>query len=142
MRRFLPLAVCLAGFPMMAGAQAFTDSYWQLLAIDGVATDFRASLRIDKDNVLAGAAPCNRWSVSNRVPLPALKLVGIRATRMACDKLAEEAIFFDALELMTGVALDGERNLILTGPDGRSMEFVPDGADPQTETCKTCKAQN
>lgn len=138
MRPFLPLVLVLAGLPASAGAQAFTDRYWLLLAIDGVATDFRATLRIDKDNVLGGAAPCNRWQAMNQVKLPALDLGARRSTRMACDRMANETAFFEALDLMTEVALDGERNLILSGPDGRSMELVPDGSDISSETCKTC----
>jgi heat shock protein HslJ len=140
MRRFLPLVLVVA--PVMASAQTYTDAYWQLLAIDGTRTEARATLRIDKDNVLAGAAPCNRWSANNGSDLPALALGAIRSTRMACDRMAEEKAFFDALALMTTVALDGERNLILTGPDGRTMEFVPDKADSAVEACKTCAPKN
>jgi heat shock protein HslJ len=138
MRRSLLLAMSLLGAPVMTLAQIYTDAYWQLLAINGTRTEARATLRIDKDNVLAGAAPCNRWSGSNGAVLPALALGAIRSTRMACDRLAEEQAFFEALAQMTAVALEGERNLILSGPDGRTMEFVPDGADNASETCKTC----
>ena len=135
MRRLLALALALC--PAMAPAQTFTDIYWQLLAIDGQLTETPAKLRIDKDNVLAGAAPCNRWSAMNGVDLPGLSLGAIRSTRMACDKLAEEQAFFDALALMKTVTQDGERNLVLSGPDGRTMEFVLDRTDSQT-ACKTC----
>ncbi len=138
MRRFLPLAAFLSAFPAMAGAQAYTNTYWQLLAIDGVATEFRATLRIDTDNVLAGAAPCNRWMAHNGPDLPALLLGKIRSTRMACDRMADETVFFDALARMTEVALNGARNLILTGPDGHRMEFIPEGSDPGAEACLTC----
>jgi heat shock protein HslJ len=137
MRRFLALALALALGPTIAAAQTFTGIYWELLAIDGKVIDARATLRIDDDNVLAGAAPCNRWSASNRVPLPALQLGGIRSTRMACDKLAVETTFFDALAAMTEVKMDGTRNLILTGPDGRSMEFVREVMNSLT-VCTTC----
>lgn len=140
MRRPLVLALVLALLvaPLMATSQTYTDSYWQLLAMDGTRTTARATLRIDKDNVLAGAAPCNRWSATNGADLPALALGPVRSTRMACDKLAQEQAFFTALALMTAVAMDGERSLILSGPQGRTMEFVPDGADSATQTCKTC----
>ena len=138
MRCCLPLAFFLAVTPVVAPAQTYTDAYWQLLAIDGTRTEARATLRIDKDNVLAGAAPCNRWMAMNGPDLPALALGVIRSTKMACDRLAEEQAFFDALTQMTEVALAGERNLILSGPYGRTMEFVPDGADNGAETCRTC----
>lgn len=135
MRRLLALALTL--FPAMAPAQTYTGIMWELLAIDGQPTDIRARLRIDVDNVLAGSAPCNRWSVNNGAPLPNLDLLRIRTTRMACDRLAEEQTFLDAMFAMKTVALDGDNNLILTGPDGRSLEFVPDRTDAQA-VCKTC----
>ncbi len=132
MRRLLILALTL--LPSMSPAQTITGIDWQLLAIDGVVTDTSATLRIEADGTLAGAAPCNRWSTMNAATLPALQLRGIRATRMACDKLAEEQVFFDALSAMTRLEPDGDRNLVLTGPDGRSMEFVI-----ERPVCKTCK---
>lgn len=135
-RLFVPvLALALTLLPSMTPAQTLTGIEWQLLAIDGVVTETRATLLIGEDGSLAGAAPCNRWSSTNAATLPALELRGIRATRMACDKLEEEQAFFDALSMMTSLEPDGERNLVLTGPDGRSMEFVI-----ERTVCKTCKA--
>lgn len=99
--------------------------------------DAEATLRIEDDGNISGHAPCNRWSTANRAPLPALKPGGIRATRMACDKLAEEQVFFDALTKMTEARLEGDRTLILTGPDGRSMEFATDRMNSLT-VCTTC----
>ena len=135
MRFLAPLFLVLAMTP--AQAQSLTGTDWQLLAIDGIVIDAEATLRIQEDGSIGGKAPCNRWSVMNRATLPALDIQAIRATRMACDKLAEEQAFFDALALMTAAALDGDHSLILTGADGRSMEFVLDRADSQT-VCKTC----
>jgi heat shock protein HslJ len=138
MRR-LALILTTALMPSMSLAQTPVGTDWQLLAIDGVVLDMTvsASLRIEEDGRIGGKAPCNSWSAQNGTDLPALSLKGIRATRMACDQLAEEQQFFDALSQMTNLALDGEKNLILTGPDGRSMEFVTDRMNSLT-TCKTC----
>ena len=136
--RLFPLLVAFAMTACTAQAQDPSEVpagvEWQLLAIDGAVTDTSATLRIEEDGTLAGAAPCNRWSSVNGAELPALELRGIRATRMACDKLDEEQAFFNALSLMTTLAPDGERNLVLTGPDGRSMEFVI-----ERTVCKTYK---
>lgn len=118
-------------------AQSITDTEWQLLAIDGQITDMPAMLVFDTSGRVSGRAPCNRWFASNTATLPAVALSPIGATKMACDRLADEQTFFDALAGMQSAALDGDRNLILSGPDGRSMEFVPDLADGQT-VCKTC----
>lgn len=132
MRCLVILALTL--LPSMTPAQTVTEIEWQLLAINGAVTESGTTLRIEADGTLAGAAPCNRWSSANAATLPALQLRGIRATRMACDKLAEEQVFFDVLSAMTAMALDGDRNLVLTGPDGRSMEFVV-----ERTVCRTCK---
>lgn len=129
-------AVLLAVIPALAGAQSYTGTTWRLLAIDGTLVEARSTLRIDVDNVLAGAAPCNRWQAMNGQPLPALQLGAIRSTRMACDQMAAETVFFNALALMTTVEQVGE-SLILTGPDSKTMEFVPDAADP-APACTTC----
>ena len=138
MRRLLSLAFALALVPAMSSAQdpalTITGIDWQLLALDGQVTDAPATLRLEADGTLAGAAPCNRWSAMNTATLPTLTLSPIRATRMACDRLDDEQVFFAALSAMTAMAPDGERNLILTGPDGRSMEFVI-----ERTVCKTCK---
>ena len=138
MRR-LALILTTIMLPTMSPAQSMTGTDWQLLAIDGVVLDMTvsATLRIEDDGSIGGKAPCNSWSSKNGADLPALSLKGIRATRMACEKLAEEQSFFDALSPMTEVALDGDSNLVLTGPDGRSMEFVTDRMNSLT-TCKTC----
>lgn len=135
MRRFL--ALVLAVMPTLAPAQTMTGLDWQLLAIDGIRTDAQASLRIEDDGAISGRAPCNRWSVANGAVLPALALAGIRATRMACDRLDDEQAFFDALSVMTALQAEGDSTLILTGPDGRSMEFVRDATD-SAAPCITC----
>lgn len=137
MRRHLALALALTLMPDLAPAQSVTAIDWQLLAIDGKVTDMRATLRIEEDGTLTGFAPCNRWTSSNGAAFPALQLRGIRATRMACDKLEDEKQFFNALSQMTTLQADGAHNLVLTGPDGRTMEFVIDPMNSLT-TCKTC----
>lgn len=135
MRHLITLAFSV--IPAMSTAQTPIGIDWQLLAIDGILFDARASLRIEADGAMRGRAPCNIWGSSNRAALPKLKLGAIRATRMASDRMAEEQAFFDALALMTDARLDDSRTLILTGPDGRSMEFVTYRTASQT-TCKTC----
>lgn len=136
MRRLIALALLLV--PTISPAQTITGVYWELLAIDGKAIDFRATLRIDDDNVLAGAAPCNRYSGNSMAELPALKLGALRSTRMACEGLANEEAYFDALAVMTAITTDGDDTLILTGPENRTMEFVPEGTVGQS-VCKTCR---
>ena len=140
MHRLFPLALAMTVVPGMVPAQTITGIDWQLLAIDGavVGFDIVATLRIEADGTITGQAPCNTFGSKNQGTLPALSLGGIRATRMACDKLAEEQAFFDALSQMTTLAPDGSSNLILTGPGWQTMEFVTDRMN-SLATCKTCK---
>ena len=128
--------------PLASLAEPIQDLDWQLLAIDGLLVDasVTASLRIDAEGQVTGRAPCNSYAAQNAGELSAFRLGPIRATRMACDKLAEEQVFFDALALMQTMEMDGDRTLILTGPEGRSIEFVLDRSDSLT-TCKTCPTE-
>ena len=141
MRRLLFLAFpfAFAMIAIMAKAQTITGKDWQLLAIDGVVFDhtINVTLRIEADGSISGKAPCNSFGSSNPATLPALSLGLLHATRMACDKLAEERAFLDALAQMTALTPEGSRNLILTGPGGRSMEFVTERMNTLT-ICKTC----
>ncbi|MCU0828266.1 MAG: META domain-containing protein [Tabrizicola sp.] len=132
-----PIFLAISMIP--AAADDLTGRDWQLLAIDGQVLDFDiiATLRIAKDGAFTGKAPCNSWGTQNRATLPALELRGIRATRRACDKLAEENAFFDALSVMTALRIEGRKNLIFSGPDGRTMEFVTDRMNSLTR-CLTC----
>ena len=145
MRRFA-LVTCLAtlptiGFalsPLVDIAALIQDRDWQLLAIDGTVVDqgFTASLRIDTEGAITGKAPCNSYGAHNTGHLPDFKPGPIRATRRACDRLPDEQVFFDTLSIMESAAIDGIETLILTGSDGRSMEFVQD----RQSVCKTCTA--
>ena len=148
MRRFA-LAACLATLPAVSFALSplveiaalIQDRDWQLLAIDGTVVDagFTASLRIAADGAISGMAPCNSYGAQNTGSLPDFAPGPIRATRRACDRLADEQVYFDTLSIMQSAAIDGLDTLILTGPDGHSMEFVQDRQNSQT-ICKTCKA--
>ena len=102
---------------------------WRLRAIDGRPVGVRASLRIGADNVLSGAAPCNRYPVANRAKLPALDIGAIRSTRMACPWLDEERVFLETLPAMTAAAPVDGGSLVLTGPEGRRLEFLPEEPD-------------
>jgi heat shock protein HslJ len=131
-------AVLMIGLPPApARADQIIGRDWQLLAIDGVVVPAGPTLRIEADGTTGGKAPCNAWSARSSADLPALALGPIRATRMACDRLAEEQAFFDALARMTAVDPQGYRTLVLTGADGRSMEFVYDRMNSLT-VCTTC----
>lgn len=113
----------------MYSAEALTGTDWRLVALDGVVFEAETTLHVEANGAIHGRAPCNRWSAANRAALPKLDLGAIRSTRMACPQLAEEQAFFTALAGMTDVRLDGAGRMILSNPDGRTMEFVADRTD-------------
>ena len=133
-------AVSMTACPT-AQAQTVTDTEWQLLAVDGAFYEANATLQIADDGSLTGSGPCNRWSARNAATLPDLKIEGLRATRMACDRLADEQAFFDVLIGMTGLKLAGPKNLVVQGPGDRSMEFSL-ASVPGMPDCTTCAAKD
>ena len=137
MRLFTLLLAALATTASTATAQDQTAVEWELVAIDGQVMDFSATLKIGADGSVSGKAPCNSYGGQNRATLPDLSLPALRATRMACDKLAEEQRFFDMLSAMTRVDQLDRRTLVLTGADGHSMEFADDRMSTLTR-CTTC----
>ena len=136
-RPVLMLALTLCPLPGLAQGVEGID--WHLLAIDGAVVDaaFVATLHIGADGWITGQAPCNSYDAENLHPLPGFQPGPIRATKMACDQLAAEVTFFNALSAMTALTGGDGGPLVLTGADGRSMEFVPDRAAPDT-VCTTC----
>lgn len=136
MRRLVLVSLVATLLPGMTMSQTLTDIDWTLLAIDGVVIDAPASLRLSPSGEITGKAPCNGYGARNSAVLPALAVGPIRATKMACDKLAEEQAFFDALGQMTEVRLEGG-HLVLSNADGRTMEFVVDPVNSRT-VCVTC----
>lgn len=123
--RVLPLLAGIAMTACTAQAQDPTGIEWTLRALDGQAVDIPATLTVGPAGEISGKAPCNSYGGMNMATLPEMKLSALRATRMACDRLADEDIYFAALSAMTRLERVDERTLRLTGPDGRSMEFAP-----------------
>ena len=118
------LALLLMVVPAMSRAEDLTGIDWLLVALDGVTFQAETTLHIEPGGAMHGRAPCNRWSAANRAALPKLDLGAIRSTRMACPRLAEEQAFFTALPMMTDARVDDAGCMILSNPDGRSMEFI------------------
>ncbi len=139
--RLLPFFAALAMTACTAQAQDPAESptgvEWQLLAIDGRVVDIPATLTLGETGGVGGKAPCNSYGGQNRATLPDIQLSPLRVTRMACDRLADEQVYLKALSAMTLLAQVDERSLVLTGPDGSSMEFARDLMNSLTR-CTTC----
>lgn len=105
-----------------AAAADLAAGSWRLTQLDGAEFGASATLVIGADGRVGGQAPCNAWFTRGAGADGALfGLIG--STKMACDALALESSFFEALSQMQSaeMALD---HLTLRG-DGREMVFVP-----------------
>ncbi len=138
MKKTLTLAAISALLALPLHAEEIAAGEWQVLAVDGALFAAEATFSITPDGQVAGKAPCNRYFGQSKADLPALQLDAIGATRMACDAMAAEDQFLTALSSMTGAELR-EDHLVLTGPEGRSIELVRD-RDDKAAVCLTCAA--
>lgn len=128
----LLLAACVS--PAMSEGE-IEEVDWHLVGLEGQAVGWKASLRFDGDSV-TGKAPCNSFGGANAAKLPGVSLGPLRATRMACPDLAQEAAFFETLAAMQRAELD-QGHLYLIGAEGRIMEFARDPGEP----CLSCLAR-
>ena len=98
--------------------------YWKLVSIDGQPFAANATLAIDGTRAF-GQGPCNRWTGQIETdPFPEWRIRKVAATMMACDQLAEEQVFFTAMQAMTHQSV-GIGHLELADQKGREMKFVP-----------------
>jgi heat shock protein HslJ len=101
------------------GGQA---AVWGLVSIDGTPVTARATLSFPEEGVIAGEAPCNRYSAQQTVPYPWFRAERIISTRRACPELDAETRFLGALAEMTLVEVAGD-TLVLSNDAGREMLF-------------------
>lgn len=133
------MIAAVAGLMMTGAAMAqaeITSGQWQLLAVDGKRMQAEASFSIDSDGKITGRAACNRFFGQNEAELPKLSLPNLGATRMMCDRMAEEDALFQTLSVVDRAELR-EGHLLLLGPQGRVVEWVRD-RDDKGLYCLTC----
>ncbi len=117
--------VLLAATPTLAGGWGDATAVWRLMAIDGKPFGATATLHFPAEGGIQGEGPCNSFRADLAGDYPGFILGPVLATRMACPDQQEEASLFAALGAMEHATFaDGK--LLLTGPEGRSMEFQPD----------------
>jgi heat shock protein HslJ len=104
-------ALFFAAGPAMAADIA---GVWTLTAIDGSDVAFAATLDLTEAGRLSGQAPCNSYGGKLSVEGEAFVPGPILSTKMACDGLAEENLYLQALQMVETMALDGDV-LTLTG---------------------------
>jgi heat shock protein HslJ len=91
---------------------------WNVVSI-GAAPVSGPTFTLEGDKV-SGFGGCNRFGGSVKVEGDTLRLGPLAATRMACDQLAVEQSYFDALESVRGYSIDGDK-LVLTSESGAAL---------------------
>jgi heat shock protein HslJ len=122
MFRTAAVALFLATGPAMADD---LSGVWTLTAIDGAEVAFATTLDLTEPGKLTGKAPCNNYSGKLSVAADSFLPGPILSTKMACDGMAEEAAYLQALQMVDTVALDGDR-LTLTGEQELVFTRRPD----------------
>lgn len=97
------------------------EGTYRLQFIDGAPFSAETTIRFEGSR-LVGRGPCNAFSAQIAAPYPWFAVGPISATRMACPDLSAERVLFDSLRAMELAETLGPV-ILLTGPDGSSMEF-------------------
>ncbi|WP_456388328.1 META domain-containing protein [Profundibacter sp.] len=118
----IPLALMACKYDESISGYTDADATWTLVELDGKLFPARATIAFPAKGKVTGRAPCNSYTATQSVPLPWFKLEHINSTKMACDGLGSEQIYFDALGEMT-LAETLANTMILTSDSGREMVF-------------------
>ena len=121
--------ICLSGLILTAcrgdetiAAYGASDITWHLVEMDRLPFHAAASLHFPAPGHITGSAPCNSYSAVQDAPYPWFGVQHLSVTRMACDDLAAEARFLQALQNMTLSEVSGG-TLILSNDAGHEMLF-------------------
>lgn len=115
------LAACRGDETIAAYGAA--DIKWQLTEIDGQPFAATATLHFPELGRITGITPCNNYSAVSDAPYPWFDAQKLSVTRMACDDLAAEGQFLQALQDMTLSEVSGN-TLILSNVAGHEMLFT------------------
>ncbi len=126
----IPLGFICLGLAACRGdetiaAYGASDNKWHLTEIDGQPFAATATLNFPEPGRITGVAPCNSYSADLDAPYPWFDAQHLSMTRMACDDLAAENKFLQALHDMTLSEVSGN-TLILSNVAGREMLFTAD----------------
>ncbi len=119
----IPLALTACKYDESISGYTDAGASWALVELDGKPFAARATITFPSKGKVTGQAPCNTYASTQTAPLPWFELGPIISTKMACDDLAAEQQFFDALATMT-LAETLANTMILTSDGGREMVFT------------------
>lgn len=106
----LALAGCLKDETVRAYGAG--DSLWTVHELRDQPFSARATLQFPKTGQMTGTAPCNSYATTMSVPYPWFTVGPIAATKRACQDLASETAFFDALRAAEFTEVHGNTMLI------------------------------
>ncbi|MFV2002625.1 MAG: META domain-containing protein [Paracoccaceae bacterium] len=98
------------------------NTTYRLIEIDTVPFQRLATISFPAPGTIRGKGPCNSFAAELTAPLPRIQIGAIRATRRGCPDLAQETLFFNALESMMWIEISGA-TLILRNEAGRELVF-------------------
>ena len=120
-------AISIAAFLMTthssAGAEVqLAGPPWQLETLGGSVVDGTVppTMLITKDGEVSGNGGCNSFGGGVTIHGDSLKFERLMSTNRACDQMALERRYFDALALVASYALEGDR-LTLKSVDGTEL---------------------
>lgn len=121
------LAASGCGAPSGGSTPAQTGKVWRLNTVDNLPFNGgEITMSLSKDGrQISGQGPCSAFSgdIVNK-HFPAVRIVNIQSTDMACPLSGKESDFLQALGAVTGqVARDDI--IVFSSTTGRRLEFVP-----------------
>lgn len=97
------------------------EGAWKVVSIGAAAVN-GPTLTVEGGKA-SGFGGCNRFGGSVEVDCATLRFGPLAATRMACDQLAVEQTYFDALGGVRGYKIDGDK-LTLTSDGGTALVML------------------
>ena len=95
---------------------------WLLQSINQKPVEARTTLRFLANGSIAGDAPCNSYSASQKVPLPWFEAGPITVTKRTCEHQAEENRYIQSLDEMIFAEITGN-TMLLTGENGEELLY-------------------
>ncbi len=95
---------------------------WVLTHADDKQVTYDATLVFDAEDRISGQAPCNEYFSSLTRNETSVAIGAIAATKMACPRLAEETVYFNALSGVSMVSMS-TTEVVLEG-NGHKLRYL------------------
>ena len=118
----LGLGACDAPVSETAAGASPPGAVWVLQSINKSPVEARTTLLFQPNGSIAGDAPCNSYSASQKIPLPWFEAGPITTTKRACEYLAEENRYIRTLGDVIFAEITGD-TMLLTGDNGEELFY-------------------